>query len=210
VPVHTPGGVALEDECIREGTTLEQLAAMAPAFAEIGAAGADAFQLRESPGLAEIPHIHTAGNSPAMADAGCVLLLGNAEAGRELAVAPRARIAASVTVGADPMEVLTGCVAAVTALMERCSLSAEDIDLFEIHEAFAATSVVAERTFDPDGGRLNVNGGVIALGHPMGATGAILTLTLLDELERRNLRRGIVAAAGAAGSGSALLIDRDF
>jgi acetyl-CoA C-acetyltransferase len=143
-----------------------------------------------------------------MADAACVLLLGSAEAGRELAVAPRARIAASVTVAADPAEVLTGCVAATAALLERCGLSADDIDLFEIHEAFAATSVVAERTFGLDGERLNVNGGVIALGHPMGATGAILTLTLLDELERRNLRRGIVAAAGAAGSGSALLIDR--
>ena len=127
-----------------------------------------------------------------------------------MSAAPRARIAASVTVAADPLEVLTGCVVATRTLLERTGLTADDIDLFEIHEAFAATSVVAEREFGLDGERHNVNGGVIALGHPMGATGAIMTLTLLDELERRGLRRGIVAAAGAGGSGSALLIDRDF
>jgi acetyl-CoA C-acetyltransferase len=210
VPISTPQGEAREDECIRPDTTLEALAAMEPAFAKLGAAGVDAWQLRESPGLAAVAHIHTAGNSPAMADAACLLLLADAAAGDALQAAPRARIAGSVTVAADPMEVLTGCVEATRALLERCGLSAADIDLFEIHEAFAATSVVARRAFDPGGERLNVNGGVIALGHPMGATGAIMALTLLDELERRGLRRGIVAAAGAAGSGSALLIDRQL
>lgn len=209
VAIRTPEGTADEDECIRPDTTLEALAAMQPAFAKAGAAGVDAYQLAESPGLERIEHIHTAGNSPAMADAACLLLLGDAAAGRALDVAPRARIAGSVTVGADPLEVLTGCVEATRVLLDRSGLGADDIDLFEIHEAFAATSVVAEREFGI-AGRHNVNGGVIALGHPMGATGAIMTLTLLDELERRNLRRGIVAAAGAAGSGSALLIDRNL
>ena len=210
VTISTPEGEAGEDECIRAGTTLDALAAMEPAFAKIGAAGVDAYQLKGSPGLEAIAHIHTAGNSPAMADAACVLLLGDREAGAAMSAAPRARIAASVTVAADPLEVLTGCVVATRTLLERTGLTADDIDLFEIHEAFAATSVVAEREFGLDGERHNVNGGVIALGHPMGATGAIMTLTLLDELERRGLRRGIVAAAGAGGSGSALLIDRDF
>ena len=210
VTISTPEGEAGEDECIRAGTTLEALAAMEPAFAKIGAAGVDAYQLKGSPGLEAIAHIHTAGNSPAMADAACVLLLGDREAGAAMSAAPRARIAASVTVAADPLEVLTGCVVATRTLLERTGLTADDIDLFEIHEACAATSVVAEREFGLDGERHNVNGGVIALGHPMGATGAIMTLTLLDELERRGLRRGIVAAAGAGGSGSALLIDRDF
>jgi acetyl-CoA C-acetyltransferase len=142
-----------------------------------------------------------------MADAACVLLLGDAHAAP--GVAPRARVAASVSVASDPLEVLTGCVEATAALLDRAGLAAADIDLFEIHEAFAATSIVAERRFAIEG-RHNVNGGGIALGHPMGATGAIMTLGLLDELERRGLRRGIVATAGAAGSGSALLIDREF
>ncbi|MFK8043047.1 acetyl-CoA C-acyltransferase [Congregibacter sp.] len=209
VPIRTPDGEALEDECIRSGTTLEGLAAMDPVFAKIGASGVDAYQLKASPELDAINHIHTAGNSPAMADAACLLLLGDSDSAASLNVAPRARIADSVTVAADPLEVLTGCVEAVRALLDKTGLSADDIDLFEIHEAFAATSVVAEREFGLDAERHNVNGGVIALGHPMGATGAIMTLTLLDELERRGLRRGIVSAAGAAGSGSALLIDRD-
>lgn len=209
VPIETASGTATEDECIRPQTTANALASMKPAFAGIGAAGVDAFQLAASPGLEAIDHVHTAGNSPAMADAACLLLLGDASAGKALDAAPRARIAASVTVAADPLEVLTGCIEATQALLERTGLAADDIDLFEIHEAFAATSVLAERRFAIDG-RHNVNGGVIALGHPMGATGAIMTLTLLDELERRGLRRGIVAAAGAAGSGSALLIDREL
>lgn len=210
VPIQTPEGEASADECIRPDTTLEGLAGMDPVFAKIGAAGVDAYQLKGSPGLDAIEHIHTAGNSPAMADAACVLLLGDSDCAAVLGVSPRARIAASITVAADPLEVLTGCVEAVRALLDRTGLSADDIDLFEIHEAFAATSVVAEREFGLDGERHNVNGGVIALGHPMGATGAIMTLTLLDELERRGLRRGIVSAAGAAGSGSALLIDREL
>jgi acetyl-CoA C-acetyltransferase len=113
-----------------------------------------------------------------------------------------------VTAAADPLQVLTGCIAATQALLERAGLTTADIDLFEIHEAFAATSVLAARRLGIDDARLNVNGGCIALGHPMGATGAIMALTLLDELERRDLRRGVVAAAGAAGSGSALLLDR--
>lgn len=170
----------------------------------------DAYQLQASPNLDGIDHIHTAGNSPAMADAACVLLLGDNDCSAALDVEPRARIAASCTVAADPLEVLTGCVSAVRALLDSTGLAADEIDLFEIHEAFAATSVVAQREFGLSGERMNVNGGVIALGHPMGATGAIMTLNLLDELERRGLRRGIVSAAGAAGSGSALLIDRNY
>ncbi|GAB5415655.1 MAG: acetyl-CoA C-acetyltransferase [Congregibacter sp.] len=209
VPITTDSGTADTDECIRESTTLEGLAAMEPAFAKMGAAGVDAYQLASNPQLESIDHVHTPGNSPAMADAACVLLLGNAAAAATLGTQPRARIAGSITVAADPLQVLTGCVEATTALMDQQGLTPEDIDLFEIHEAFAATSVLAMQTLGISDDKLNVNGGVIALGHPMGATGAIMTLTLLDELERRGLRRGIVAAAGAAGTGSALLIDRE-
>jgi acetyl-CoA C-acetyltransferase len=117
-------------------------------------------------------------------------------------------VRASVSVAADPLQVLTGCLAATSTLLEREGLAVDDVDLYEIHEAFAAVSVVAERELAIPGERLNVNGGVIALGHPMGATGAIMALNLLDELERRGLKRGLVAAAGAAGSGCALVLER--
>jgi acetyl-CoA C-acetyltransferase len=206
--ISTPSGVADTDECIRTDTTSASLAAMPPAFADLGASGVDAFQLNAYPGLAAISHIHTAGNSPAMADAACTLLLGSSDLQALVAVKPRARITASITVGADPLQVLTGCVEATAALLERTGSTVADVDLFEIHEAFAATSVLAKRRLGIADDVLNVNGGCIALGHPMGATGAIMTLTLLDELERRGLQRGVVAAAGAAGSGSALLIER--
>ncbi|EED31851.1 acetyl-CoA acetyltransferase [gamma proteobacterium NOR5-3] len=209
LPIDTGSGVADRDECIRDDTTPESLAALSPAFARLGEAGVDDYQLAANPRLSNIEHLHTAGNSPAMADAASVLLLGSPQQGRRLSVKPRARITGSVTVGADPLQVLTGCVEATKALLKRYGLTSQDIDLFEIHEAFAATSVMAERELSLDPERLNVNGGVIALGHPMGATGPIMALTLLDEMERRGLRRGVVAAAGAAGSGSALLIDRD-
>ncbi len=210
LPVNTPEGVADQEECIRPGTTAESLAALGPAFAELGASGVDAFMLAEYPELQEIRHIHTAGNSPAMADAAALLLLGDRSFGATLSAAPRARVAQSVTTGEDSLQVVSGCIRATEVLLERTGLAPEDVDLFEIHEAFAATSVVAQRRLGLGDDKYNVNGGCIALGHPMGATGAIMTLTLLDELERRGLRRGIVAAAGAAGSGSALLIDRDL
>jgi acetyl-CoA C-acetyltransferase len=143
-----------------------------------------------------------------MADGAALLLVGDAALGERLGLRPRARIRAACTVAADPLQVLTGCLAATEALLARTGLAVDDVDLFEVHEAFAAVSVVArERLGIPDQ-KLNVNGGVIALGHPMGATGAIMAITLLDELERRGLVRGLVAAAGAAGSGSALLIER--
>ncbi len=208
VTIDTPRGPASVDECPRPETTAASLAALPPAFAGLGAGGVDAFQLAAYPQLAAIRHIHTAGNSPAMADAACVLLVADRATGASLGIAPRARIASSVTAATDPLQVLTGCIAATQLLMEREGLSSDDVDLFEIHEAFAATSVVAKRRLGLDDERLNVHGGCIALGHPMGATGAIMTLTLLDELERRDLKRGIVAAAGAAGSGSALLLER--
>lgn len=206
VPIHGPDGVlCAEDECIRPDTSADSLAALEPAFTRAGAAGVDAFQLARHPALASVDHIHTAGNSPAMAD-GASLVLVAAEGA--LDARPRARIVASNTVAADPSQVLSGCVEATRALLASERLTPADVDLFEIHEAFAAVSVMAVRDLGIPGDKLNVNGGVIALGHPMGATGAMMLGTLLDELERRGLQRGLVAAAGAAGSGSALLIER--
>ncbi|MDX1733932.1 MAG: acetyl-CoA C-acyltransferase [Halioglobus sp.] len=202
------GMTVARDECVRPDTTAQGLAAMPAAFAQLGVAGADAIQLAAHDHLEAIEHIHTAGNSPAMADAAALLLLGSQGLGDTLGIEPRARVVAATVASDDPLQVLTGCIAATARLLREQGLGVDDVDLFEIHEAFAATMVVAQRDLGIAADRLNVNGGVIALGHPMGATGAIMTLTLLDELERRGLKRGIVAASGAGGSGSALLIER--
>ena len=197
-----------EDECIRANVTPESLAAMEPSFAALGAQGVDAMQLQANPQLKTISHVHTAGNSPAMADAAAMVLVGNAAAAAHLSGSPRARIVAATNTGDDPMMVLSGAVAATAKLMRQQQLKAEDVDLFEIHEAFAATVIKAQRDLHIPSEKLNVNGGVIALGHPLGATGAIMLGTLLDEMERRNVKRGIVAASGAAGGGAAMLIER--
>ena len=210
VPIYNPVKdiTVSEDECIRGHATLEALGELPPAFAGIGGKGVDALQLAAHADLTAIEHIHTAGNSPAMADAASLLLLGDASVGETLGIAPRAKIVAAATANADPLQVLTGCVSATDKLMEQQQLNADDVDLFELHEAFAATVVKAENDLGIDDDKLNVNGGVIALGHPMGASGAIMTGVLLDELERRDQSRGIVAASGAGGAGSALLIER--
>jgi acetyl-CoA C-acetyltransferase len=209
VPIVLEDGSSVSaDECIRPDTTAAQLAEMPAVFAKAGAAGIDAFQLAGYPALEQVNHIHTPGNSPAMADAAALVLIADEAWGKRNEVRPRARIVASATVNADPLQVLSGCIEAVRKLLADQGLKAEDIDLFEIHEAFAAISVVAMRELDIPDNKLNVNGGVIALGHPMGATGAIMAGTLLDELERRGLQWGIVSAAGAAGTGSALLLER--
>lgn len=196
------------DELIRPKTSTETLANMEPSFAELGASGIDADYLKHYPELESIRHIHTAANSPAMADGAAAVLIGSREAGEQLSVKPRARIRAMVNVNDNIHTVLGGCVAATKELMRRENLNADDVDLFEVHEAFAATMVYCQQELDITADKLNVNGGCIALGHPLGATGAIMTGTLLDELERRDLKTGIVSAAGAAGAGSALLIER--
>ena len=208
IPIETPEGIISEDECIRADMTAERLARLPAAFAELGAAGADQVQLEKFPELSAIEHVHTMGNSPAMCDAGALVLLGDLALGESLGRAPKARLVTSTTASGEPLEVVSGCLTVTQALLAEQNLRAQDIDLFEIHEAFAATVVKTRQALGIDDSRLNVNGGVIALGHPMGATGAIMTGTLIDELHRQQLSRGIVAASGAAGSGSALLLER--
>jgi len=209
IPVFNPikDIMVRDDECIRGKTSMAALAALKPYFADIGAQGADALQCREHPQLGSIRHIHTAGNSPAMADAASLILIGDESLSEKLGKKPRARIVAVATVCDDPLEVVSGCAKATSKLMSNQGLSSTDIDLFELHEAFAATSIKCQRDLDVSHDKLNVNGGCIALGHPMGATGGIMMGTLIDELERRQLKTGIVAASGAAGSGTALLIE---
>ena len=187
---------------------MEGLGELPPAFAGIGAKGVDALQLSANGELEAIEHVHTAGNSPAMADAAAVALLGDAALGQQLGLKPRARIVASASASDDPLQVLSGCIGATRKVMNQQGLASKDVDLFELHEAFAATVVKCQRDLDISDNKLNVNGGVIAMGHPMGATGTIMAGVLLDERERRDVRRGIVAASGAGGSGCALLLER--
>jgi acetyl-CoA C-acetyltransferase len=198
IPIHNPvkKRTITQDECIRSSISLAQLAALPPAFAELGDSGVDALQLSEHSHLTEIIHAHTAGNSPSMADAAALVLLGDQSLQENLKKTPVN----------DPLQVVSGCTAATAKLMSEQNITVEDIDLFEIHEAFAATIIACQRELNIRSDKLNVNGGVIAMGHPMGATGAIMLGTLIDELTRRKLKTGIVATSGAAGIGTALLI----
>lgn len=197
-----------QDECIRGDTTLESLGKLPASFEGVGKAGADAVQLAHYDRLQAISHVHTAGNSPAMADAAALVLIGAESLGEKIAARPRAVIRGMVNASDDPLQVLTGCVAATEKLLKLQKLSVDDIDLFEIHEAFAATILKVQADLGIPIEKLNVNGGVIAMGHPLGATGSIMMGMLLDEMERRDLTLGVVATSGAAGLGTATLVER--
>jgi len=197
----------VEDECIRPDTSIESLALLDPSFKKLGEQGIDKAQLNLFPELKEILHVHTAGNSPAMADAASMTLLSNKKI-QENGKKARAKIISVVTVNDDPLLVLSGCMLATQKILEQNKLQVADVDLFEIHEAFASTMIHCQRELNIDDEKLNVNGGCIALGHPMGATGSIMMSTLIDELERQDLAIGIVATSGAAGAGTAILIER--
>ena len=210
VPILNPvtGQVVDADECIRPETTLASLSALPASFTDLGRAGADEMQLQAYPQLTDIHHVHTAGNSPAMADAAALVLIGDEALSDRLAVRPQAVIKAMATASDEPLQVLAGCVAATKKLLAKEGLDVADIDLFEVHEAFAATIIKLQTDLQIPSEKLNVNGGVIALGHPLGATGSIMLGVLLDELERRQLKTGLVATSGATGLGTAMLIER--
>tara|TARA_Y100000385_G_C13038090_1_gene613967 strand:- start:49 stop:1248 length:1200 start_codon:yes stop_codon:yes gene_type:complete len=196
-----------QDECIRPDISFEGLSSLDPSFKKLGEQGVDQAQLNLFPDLKEIIHVHTAGNSPAMADAASMTLLSNKKIQENGQIA-RAKIISVVTVNDDPLLVLSGCMLATQKILEQNNLKVADVDLFEIHEAFASTMIHCQQELNIGDEKLNVNGGCIALGHPMGATGSIMMSTLIDELERQDLTTGIVATSGAAGAGTAILIKR--
>tara|TARA_Y100000815_G_scaffold160019_2_gene145288 strand:+ start:3454 stop:4662 length:1209 start_codon:yes stop_codon:yes gene_type:complete len=210
VPVRDASGLLLldHDELIRPDTTLERLGQLRPAFAGIGSEGYDLIASDVYPEIGGVNHLHTAGNASGIADAAALLLLGSAEAGARHGLTPRGMVAGCVVVGSDPTIMLTGPGPAVDRLLATHRLGYDDIDLFEVNEAFASVALrfLAHSGIEPD--RMNPNGGAIALGHPLGATGAILTSTLLDELERRDLHRGIVTLCAAGGMAIATLVER--
>jgi acetyl-CoA C-acetyltransferase len=197
------------DEHLRPETTREGLAKLAPSFAVAGERGGfDAVALQKFHWLEELAHVHHAGNSSGIVDGAALVLIGSDTAGRELGLAPRARIVAAAVSGADPTLMLTGPIPATRKALATAGLDAGDIDLFEINEAFAAVVLKYVRDLGLDPDRVNVNGGAIALGHPLGATGAMLLGTALDELERRDLRRALVTLCIGGGMGVATIIER--
>jgi len=210
VPVRDIAGLTLlaEDETIRPGTTLEALARLEPSFAMMGQMGFDATALRRYTTLERIEHVHHAGNSSGIVDGAALMLVGNAEGGRRAGLQPRARIRSAAVIGSEPTIMLTGPTPACRKALAKAGMAAGDIDLWEINEAFAAVPMKTARDLGVDPERVNVNGGAIAMGHPLGATGCILLGTLLDELERRNLATGLATLCVGGGMGIATIIER--
>ncbi|MFN9586939.1 MAG: acetyl-CoA C-acetyltransferase [Pseudomonadaceae bacterium] len=210
VPVRDLNGlVVLErDEFIKPATTLEGLGQLKPSFEAMGKVGYNDIALRKYPQVARIEHIHTAGNSSGIVDGASAVLLGSERAGRDLGLEPRARIVATAVLSTEPTLMLAGPGPAAHKALAKAGLSVRDIDLFEINEAFASVALRFMLDLDISPEITNVNGGAIALGHPIGATGAMLIGTVLDELERRNLKRGLVALCVVGGMGIATIIER--
>lgn len=209
-PVRDPSGVTVLaiDEHIRPGTTIDGLGRLRPAFERMGQAGFDGVALQKYHWLERINHVHTGGNSSGIVDGAAMILLGNQRIGAEMGLTPRARIVATAVSGSEPTIMLTGPAPASRKALAIAGLTPQDIDLWEVNEAFAAVAMRFMRDLDVPHDRVNVNGGAIALGHPLGATGAILVGTILDELERRDLRRGLVTLCVGGGMGIATIIER--
>ena len=196
------------DEFIKPRTTLEGLGQLKVAFGELGAMGFDAVALARYPRVEFIRHVHTAGNSSGIVDGAAAVLIGSEAKGRAMGLAPRGRIVATALSGADPTIMLTGPMPATRKALAKAGLAIDDIDLFEVNEAFAAVPMRFMSEMGVPHEKVNVNGGAIAMGHPLGATGAMLVGTLLDELERRNLKRGLITLCVGGGMGIATIVER--
>jgi acetyl-CoA C-acetyltransferase len=196
-----------EDEFIKPHTTLEGLGALKPSFEQLGAMGFDATAIRRYPQVERIRHVHHAGNSSGIVDGAAAMLVGSADKGRALGLEPRARIVATALSGADPTIMLTGPMPATRKALAKAGLRLDQIDLFEVNEAFAAVPMAFMKAMGVPHERVNVNGGAIALGHPLGATGAMILGTLIDELRRRRLRYGLATLCVGGGMGIATVVE---
>jgi acetyl-CoA C-acetyltransferase len=210
VPVRDRNGVVVldHDELIRPDSTVESLGTLPASFAKMGALGFDAVALQQYHWVERIEHVHHAGNSSGIVDGASLVVIGTDEVGARMGLQPRARVVATATSGADPTIMLTGPTPATRKLLDRAGLTVEDIDLFEINEAFAAVPLKYAKDLGIPADKINVNGGAIAMGHPLGATGAMLVGTVLDELERTGGRRALITLCIGAGMGVATLIER--
>jgi len=210
VPVHDIAGLPMlaEDETIRPDASLAAMGKLEPSFAAMGAMGFDATALRKYTTIERIAHVHHAGNASGIVDGAALMLLGTRAAGERAGLAPRARIRSVAVIGTEPTIMLTGPAPACRKALARAGLQASDIDLWEINEAFAAVPMKTARDLGVSLDRVNVNGGAIALGHPLGATGCMILGTLLDELERRDQALGCATLCVGGGMGIATIIER--
>ena len=211
VPVRDMNGVVVldHDEHRRPGSTVESLGALPASFAAMGEqAGFDAVALQKYHSVERINHVHGPGNSSGIVDGAALLLIGTKAAGEAAGLRPRARIVATAAIGSEPTIMLTGPTPATLKALDRAGLEVSDIDLFELNEAFAAVVMKWQKDLGIPDDKVNVNGGAIAMGHPLGATGAMILGTLLDELERRDLKRGLATLCVGAGMGVATIIER--
>ncbi|WP_293818904.1 acetyl-CoA C-acetyltransferase [uncultured Corynebacterium sp.] len=211
VPVKDQNGITLldRDETIRPGTTVEGLSGLKPAFAMIGDQGGfDAVAQTKYPQLERINHLHHAGNSSGIVDGAALLAIGSEQAGKDFDLTPRARVVSVATSGVEPTIMLTAPAPASRAALDKAGLKPEDIDIWEINEAFSSVVLRAQRELNIPDEKLNVSGGAIAMGHPLGATGAIITGTAVDELHRTGGRYALITLCVAAGMGVATIIER--
>ncbi|HAV5324287.1 TPA: acetyl-CoA C-acetyltransferase [Acinetobacter baumannii] len=210
VPVKDHAGVVIleKDEFIKGNTTLEGLAKLNPSFEMMGQMGFDAVALQKYPEAQKVNHVHHVGNSSGIVDGAALVLLASEKAVKEQNLKPRAKVLATALVGTDPTIMLTGPAPAARKALEKAGLTIDDIDLFEVNEAFAAVVMRFINELNVPAEKVNVNGGAIALGHPLGATGAMILGTLLDELERQNKKRGLATLCVGGGMGIATIIER--
>ena len=211
VPVKDQNGLTIldRDEHMRPSTDMQALAALNPSFVMPGEMGGfSAVAIQRHPEVEEIDYVHHAGNSSGIVDGAAAVLLGSKKAGKAMGVKPRARIRAFANIGSEPALMLTGPVDVTEKLLARARMKRDDIDLFELNEAFASVVLRYMQAFDIDHASINVNGGAIAMGHPLGATGAMIFGTVLDELERRDLNTALVTLCIGAGMGTATIIER--
>lgn len=203
-------GILDHDEMVREQTDMQSLGSLKASFKDMGEVmpGFDAVALMKYPHLERINHVHHAGNSSGIADGAAAVLIGSKEYGERLGLKPRARIRATSKVGTDPTIMLTGPVPATERILMQSGMKISDIDLFEVNEAFASVVLRFMQAFDADHSKINVNGGAIAMGHPLGATGAVIIATLLDELERADKEVGLATLCIGSGMGAATIIER--
>jgi acetyl-CoA C-acetyltransferase len=210
IPVKDINGFVIldHDELIRPETTVESLGKLKPAFEGVGKAGFDSVALQRYPELDEIYHVHHAGNSSGLADGAALVMIGSAKIAEKTGLQPRAKIRSFAVVGSEPTIMLTGPVPSSLKALERAGLSVEDIELFEVNEAFSAVVLYFMQEMKVPQEKINVNGGAIALGHPIGATGAMTLTKLLDELEARNLSLGLCTLCVGGGMGISTIIER--
>ncbi|WP_182380144.1 acetyl-CoA C-acetyltransferase [Nocardioides sp. WS12] len=211
VPVHDQNGLLIldRDEHMRPGSTVESLAGLKPAFAAMGDAGGfDAVALQKFHSVEKINHVHTGANSSGIVDGAALVLVGSEQVGKTFGLKPRARVVATATSGADSTIMLTGPTPATHKVLKNAGLTPDDIDLWEINEAFASVALKWQKDFNVPDEKLNVNGGAIAMGHPLGATGAMILGTMVDELERTGGKRAILTLCIGGGMGVATIIER--